>query len=112
MRVVYIAGPYRAETAWQIEENVRAAERWILPLAEVGVIGWPPHATFRWFHGTMTDRWWLEATKELMRRCDAVFLVPGWHRSVGTHGEREEAAARKMPVFDRLEDVARWVKRG
>jgi len=27
MRVVYIAGPYRAPNAWEIEENIRRAER-------------------------------------------------------------------------------------
>lgn len=110
MRAVYIAGPYRAKTAWEIERNVRAAEEWILPLAELGVLPVVPHAAFRWFHGTMPDEFWLRATLELMRRCDAVFLIPGWHRSLGTHGEREEAAARRIPVFERLEDLAKWAK--
>jgi hypothetical protein len=48
--------------------------------------------------------WWLEATMDELRTCDAVVCVPGSDESRGTQAEIAEARRLCMPVFD-----AYWV---
>ena len=112
IKVIYVAGPFRAETAWGIEQNVRRAEEHALHLIKAfGLMPIIPHANTRYFHGLASDSFWLEGTLELMRRCDAVYLCPGWKLSVGSVGERREAERLKIPVFthDRLDRLEKWV---
>ena len=69
MKIVYFAGPYRADTAWAIEQNVRRVEEQAVLLVEkFGIMPLIPHANTRFFHGLGTDELWLEGTMELMRR--------------------------------------------
>ena len=44
--------------------------------------------------------YWIASTLEVLRRCDAIFLVPGWGGSKGSVGEYEEALRLKIPAFD------------
>ena len=41
----------------------------------------------------------LAGTLELMRRCDAVVVIPGWEHSTGTKAEIDEAMRLEIPVF-------------
>lgn len=108
MKVVYIAGPFRAPTAWGIAENVRAAERVGFRIAQyLGAMPLIPHANTVHFHGECTEQFFLEGTLELLRRSDAVVLIEGWTDSRGAQGEREEALAMGLPVFD-LQTIGGW----
>ena len=98
MKVVYIAGPFRADTPFEIAENVRRAERWGLAVAQAGYMPLIPHANTALFHGQCTEKFWIEGTMELLRRCDAVVVTPGFEGSSGTKGEIIEAARLKIPV--------------
>lgn len=40
---------------------------------------------------------------ELLRRCDAVVLCPGYGRSTGTQDEIEEAKRRGLPIFSTVD---------
>lgn len=97
---MYIAGPFRAPTAWGIAENVRRAERWGLEVARLGAMPLIPHANTAHFHGEGADQLWLDGTLELLRRCDAALLTPGWKNSSGSRGEREEALRLGIPLLD------------
>ncbi len=99
MRVVYIAGPFRAPTSWGVAQNVRAAEVVGLLVANAGAMPLIPHANTAHFDGEATGQFWLDGTMELMRRCDAVVLVPGWEGSVGACAEKAEADRLGLPVF-------------
>lgn len=100
MRVVFVAGPYRGATAWEVAENVRAAERVGFNVASCGAMPLIPHANTANFDKTFTDQFWLLGTMELLRRSDAVMLVNGWERSVGARAEVEEAKRLGLPVFE------------
>jgi nucleoside 2-deoxyribosyltransferase len=103
--VVYVAGPYRAPNRAGVELNIQAARH-------VGklccVKGWSPiipHANTGHLDETLPglqDEFWLESTMELLRRADAVVLVPGWEMSSGTRAEIAEATLRGIPVYDAL----------
>lgn len=114
MMLVYVAGKYRGETAWQVEQNIREAEELGFHLAETyGVVPVIPHTMYRHFDGELTDDFWLEGTLELMRRCDAIVMHPNWEDSSGAVGELEEAAEIGMESFIWGEDddeFAAWIE--
>ncbi len=103
MKIVYVAGPLRAPTAWGIAENVRRAERWGLEVARAGAMPLIPHANTANFHGEGSDQVWLDGTLELLRRCDAAVFIPGWPASSGSRNEFEEAKRQFMPTLDASE---------
>jgi hypothetical protein len=71
--MVYVAGPFRADTPWGVELHVRRAEERAYMLAARGVGYVCPHLNGRFFDKTATDEYWLEMTMEQMRRCDVVW---------------------------------------
>ncbi|HVZ89589.1 MAG TPA: DUF1937 family protein [Polyangia bacterium] len=105
MRVVYVAGRYRAENAWLVAENIRAAERVGYEVASLGLMPLIPHANTAHFDGTMSPEFWLEGTMELLRRCDAIVMVPGWEQSQGAVAERAEAFRLGKQVFDSIDEM-------
>lgn len=111
MRIVYIAGPYRGPTAWDIERNVRRAEERAFEVFQLGAMPMIPHANTRFFHGQGSDSFWLEGTLELLRRCDALITVDDWHRSQGATGEVADAVIRGVPVFHTVPDLGEWLGR-
>lgn len=110
MKVVYIAGRIRGKNAWEIEQNIRWAEQYGMVVAERGAMPLIPHANTRFFHGTLTDDFWLEGTLELLRRCDAVYCVSGWEASAGATAEVVEARRLGKPVFEYSADLAAWIR--
>jgi hypothetical protein len=109
MKVIYIAGPYGADTPWDVEQNVRRAEEVSLAVAECGAMPLCPHTNTRFFDGQLTHDFWLEGTMELMRRCDAVLFIDNWRDSHGSVGEWDEAEALDMPRFDGFDEFAEWM---
>lgn len=101
IHVVYVAGPYRGHSRERVELNIAAAKHvGALAIAK----GWMPlipHANTAGFeHLTEADDdFFLRGTLELMRRCDAVVLCPGWARSMGTRAEIETAKKFRIPVY-------------
>jgi hypothetical protein len=108
---IYVAGPYRAATAWEIEQNVRRAEEDGLEVAKLGAAPLVPHAICRFFHGQVSEEFWSQATMALMRRCDAILLVEGWVNSEGTREEKATADREGIPVFFNLSGL-RMAMRG
>jgi hypothetical protein len=109
MKVVYIAGPFRAADAWAVENNIRRAEVLGFQVATLGAMPLIPHTNTRFFDGTLTGQFWLDGTMELLRRCDAVLTTDDWERSVGARGEVAEAARRHLPVFHTPSDLSDWL---
>jgi hypothetical protein len=113
VKVIYVAGALIADDHYKIRLNIDRAAAVGLEVAKLGAAPLIPHTnTGAWFIGTLSHTFWYEATLELMRRCDAVILVPGWQGSKGTQAEIDEAIARKMPIFERIAQVQTWLAMG
>lgn len=110
LRLIYVAGPYRAKTVWGVEQNIHRARAIGAQLCSLGAYAVIPHSNTAHFDGLAPDEFWLEATLELMRRCDAVMMVPGWGDSSGARAEREEALRLLLPVFYTFDDVGAWLQ--
>jgi hypothetical protein len=98
MNLVYIAGKYRGDTPWDVEQNIRNAESWALKVAQTGNIPICTQAMYRFFDKQMEDKFWIAATLEIMKRCDIVLLIPGWEVSVGARDERVFAEDEGMTI--------------
>jgi nucleoside 2-deoxyribosyltransferase len=103
--LVYVAGPYRANTAFGREENIFNARRVGAMLARNGFFPVIPHANTAHFDGLQEDEFWLEGTLEMMRRCDAVYMMPNWRASKGAVAERDEAINLSIPVCNTMEEL-------
>lgn len=117
MRVVYVAGPFRAVNQrgepdmWRVQQNVMRAMEVARAVWHVGVAALCPHANSMFFTGAEPDSVWLAGAIELMRRCDAVIVVPGWEQSAGTIEEVRIAREIGLPVFVDLGDIEEWALR-
>lgn len=109
MKVVYVAGPYRAKTPWEIEQNVRKAEKIALRIWKTGNVAICPHAMTRFYQGSAPDLVFCEGTLELLRRCDAAFFLPGWKISRGSQDEFNEAFKLRIPTFRVFPLLVEWL---
>jgi hypothetical protein len=99
MKVIYVAGPFRADTPWEQEQNVRVAEEYALKLWKMGAAVICPHAMTRFYQDSLPDDTFLAGDFEILRRCDAIFLLPYWQNSTGTLQElqvADQANVRKL----------------
>ena len=108
MKVIYVAGPFRGKTAWDVECNIRRAEELALAVSRVGAMPMCPHTNTRFFNGE--GQFWLDGTMELLRRCDAVVLTHDWERSSGARAEVAEAERIGLPVFLGAAELNDWLQ--
>lgn len=119
MKVIYIAGPFRAasayiageQDAWQVQQHVMQAMALGLEVWRLGAVALIPHANSMFFQGAAPDHVWLEGDLALLRRCDAVLLTPDWEASRGATAEAAQAREWAIPVFTTLADLHAWLSR-
>jgi nucleoside 2-deoxyribosyltransferase len=110
VKIIYVAGPFFGQNAWEIEQNIRRAESLGLDVARAGAMPVIPHTNNRFFFGTLPEEFWRAGVMELLRRCDAVIFVPGWERSSGAVAERAEAERLGLPCFDSVAQLTSWLR--
>ena len=118
MKLVYIAGPFRAMSAYAnghqdmfaVQENIMAAMKLGLEVARMpGAFPVIPHANTMFFTGAAPDHVWLDGDIELLRRCDAILMTPHWQRSSGARAEEKLAREIGLPVFFTADDMRAWL---
>jgi len=93
-RVVFISGPYRANTLEKIAANITAAENEAIWWVSNGFAVICPHKNTGDFEKILSeDKALLPANEELIRRSDIMLMLSGWAMSKGS--EREYACAVK-----------------
>lgn len=106
--IIYVAGPYRAATPEGVGLNIASAYKVGTEVIKRGYGVIIPHSNTGCMERILSnvpDEFWLAMTLELMRRCDAVVLCPGWTRSTGTLGEINEARRIGLPVYEDVDDL-------
>lgn len=100
IRPVYVAGRFRDSSPWIVHQNIIAAEqRAAIVTRYEWLVAVCPHLLTKNLDSLRDERYWCEATLEIMRRCDAVFVGPGWEDSRGTLAEIREALLLEKPIF-------------
>lgn len=100
MKVIYVAGPYTAETDWQRGIHIKKACDVTANLWRMGFYAVCPHKITAFYGGLCEENVFIEGGLEILRRCDVVVLVEGWEKSGGTLGEVEEAIKIGLPVYE------------
>jgi hypothetical protein len=99
VKVIYIAGKYRAKTEWDLIENIRHAEQAAIQLWQQGWSVICPHKNTSHFGGLCEDSVWLDGDLEIMKRCDAVYALKGWEDSIGATIEVDVARQLGMEII-------------
>lgn len=108
MKVVYIAGPYRAyrgdgnyniDVMFERTMEMRRVARKYLELGYAVVA--PLLNTLMLDSDLLADEFWIEMDKELIARCDAIVLMSGYELSRGACAELEHARSLgKGVIYD------------
>lgn len=99
--LIYVCGPYRANTVFGIYQNIQRAKERSIEIVRKGYYPVVPHLCTGFLDGLADDdSFFLPSGIELMRRCDAVYLVSGWQNSSGSLAEIKEALSLQIPVYD------------
>jgi len=110
IRLVYVAGPYRSTSEWQVLQNIRHAEELALRVWRSGAACICPHKNTAIFGGAADDEVWLQGALVMLLRCDAVICNDNWKASLGARAEVEVAKSHGIPVFETFEDFEAWQK--
>jgi hypothetical protein len=112
MKVIFIAGKYRDDRGeYYVQENIRVAEYASLAVWQQGAVALCPHKNSGFLGGAegTDDQLWLDGYIELLKRCDAVWAIPGWDESEGASNEVQTALALSIPVLYSLEEVKAFI---
>jgi hypothetical protein len=100
MKIIYVAGPYRADGWHNVWENIMAARD---VARKLWLEGWAvvcPHANSILMDGPdIPARTFLDGDIEILRRCDALFAMRGWERSEGARAEIAEAKRMGLEII-------------
>ena len=99
MKLIYIAGKYRAKTEWEVKQNIDKAEAVALKYWKAGYAVFCPHKNSAFMGGSCPDETWLEGGLEILSRCDGIVMMEGWQDSKGSAEEREFAFRNGVHVF-------------
>jgi len=89
--IVFISGPYRARTIFGRMLNIYRAWRAARDLWRTGHTVICPHANSALMEGAAPDEHFLAGDLEILKRCDALYLMLGWWRSEGARMELQKA---------------------
>lgn len=103
IKLVYVACALSAPTEVETRLNIQAARHAGYKIAKAGFYPVMPTVNTEGFEDANTLEFWYKSTLELLRRCDAVYVVNGSHESSGVKGEVCEAHNLGLPVFDAIE---------
>jgi hypothetical protein len=111
LKLIYVAGPFSAPTREGVEHNIKSAVIDGLQIARLGGVPVIPHSMTSdpEFERVQPNEFWIDGTLELMKRCDAVFMGPGWWSSKGARKERVVAGDLGLPIFDTFPQLKEWL---
>jgi|SRR6478609_6902665 len=128
---VYVAGPYSPTRAQRfarspvtgeltkeqhrecVEENILIAKKLGVEVAKLGVTPIIPHANTDYpeLEDVQPYEFWIRATAEQLRRCNAVIFAEEWEESKGSRGEHDVAVSDDIPRFFSVDELQQHISR-
>lgn len=111
MKLIYIAAPYRADTASQLQHNIAQAKiiaqyYWLKGYAVIC-----PHLNSANFDGLVEDEQFLNAYKKILLTCDEAVSHPDWKTSEGCIAEVNLCTLVAIPFEPLTEKKFKLIKR-
>jgi len=109
MKLVYITGPNVGSSYHQTEAYITYAREWAERLARAGYAFYCPHlntAHFDTIAPDVPETFWREMNLNILRRCDAALVVPGWDNDEATRRDAEYAERWGVPVVLDIDEIA------
>lgn len=98
MKVIFVSGKYRDETEYLVFENILHARRVAFRLWQEGWAVVCPHANTILMTHDRPDIFLL-GDLEILKRCDAIYMLNNWQRSEGAKGELKLAVELGLEVY-------------
>ena len=99
MKIIFISGPYRADSEWGVKQNIRHAELAAVRLWREGWAVFCPHKNTAFFGGVCDDSVWLKGDLVILRVCHAIYMLNTWRKSTGAIDEHEEAKRLGLEII-------------
>lgn len=99
MKLVYIAGAYRARTISEVFDNIMIARKAAIDLWQKGFVVICPHLNSFLMDGDVDDDTFLKGDIEILKRCDAIFMIKNFKRSLGAIKELEKAKELGLEII-------------
>lgn len=112
MKVIYISGPYRGATPFDVHRNILKAAEISIKVWEIGAVALCPHLNtylFEFYAKHIDNNTWINGDIELVKRCNAVLAIDGWEYSEGSQQEIDVAFEHRIPIFYTIEDLKKWL---
>lgn len=124
-KIIYVAGPYSAKPGRfrerpfkfsEEDQNISRARECALTIWALGAVALCPHLNSLHMGidlegiGIDTSELFYRGDLDLMKRCDAVYMMMDWQYSSGARLEREWATQWNMTIFYDLDSLSQWVK--
>ena len=109
MKLAFISGPYRADSEWEVLQNIRKAEKYAGKYWKLGYAVICPHKNTAFMGGLCPDETWLKGDLEILKRCDVIVMIPGSANSIGACDELDLALEMGIQVI--YEDPAFKVRK-
>lgn len=107
MKLIYLAGAFESNELNDRSYNMACARLRQIDFGDryKNLVPVLPHVMFLDLENIKSESYFLEATLEIMRRCDAVWVFdPNWKYSKGTVNEIRIAQLLGIPVYFKIED--------
>lgn len=103
MKIIFIAGPFRGDGSREIKtQNIEIARKFVHLFIENNIPFYSPHLNIDQEIIELSEKdgqLALGLNTEMLRRCDALAVLPGWESSSGTKKEIEDAKKLSLPIF-------------
>ena len=103
MKLIYLAGPYRGKTEWDVFLNIVTARIEAEGIMRKGWAVYTPHTQTMFSALSFDDI--MERDLEILSRADALVLVGGWEKSEGSGMEYDRAVELGLKIYCSPEEV-------
>ena len=106
--IVYIAGPYSPINGLTINENVNNAKELAKECWKNDIPAICPQMNTAFMDAVTSPDVFYIGDLDIIERCDAVLMVPGWEKSFGAKMERLHALREEIPVFESVKGLVAY----
>lgn len=116
MKIIFIAGPFRGDGSVETKKrNIEVARKFVHLFIRNSIPFYSPHLNIdQEAINVPNEDLSLDLNAEILKRCDALAVLPGWENSQGTKNEIIHAKEHSMPTFylseeDSVEKIKKWL---